>query len=391
MKTTYIFLVLSLVSILSFSQVGINTTSPDPSSILDVSASDKGILFPRVALSGTSDIQTIQNPAVSLVVYNTTTSGSLSKGFYFWNGTSWNTFGASVVSGNIGNNWSLTGNNIDNDKFLGTTNYIPLNFKVNSNQFALFDPHGGMALGFGAIANNENAIAIGTNANASNSNQATAIGASSTASGFQSTALGYNSKAISSNSTLALGHSSTASSFQATAIGYNSKATTNNNTLAIGTNSEATGENSTAIGTGAVASQNNAVVIGNISNANVAIGTSTPNVNAKLDVNGSYKLGEKGTVQRNLISFSNGMNLGTIQPNGSVILTINIPANMQPSTVAASLIVTPENSMSDDLSIAWSKLDGTQKIRIKLVNTSSLTFNNPYNKFYISVIEFKEY
>ena len=391
MKTTYIFLVLSLVSFLSFSQVGINTTTPDPSSILDVSASDKGILFPRVALNSTGDNSTILNPAVSLLVYNTSTSGGLSNGFYFWNGNSWNSLTTSVTSGNTGNNWSLTGNNIDGDKFLGTTNYTSLKFKVNNSQFALFHPNGGMALGVGAIANNEHGIAIGTNANASNSNQSIAVGASSTASGFQSTALGYNSKAINSNSTLALGNSSTASSFQATAIGVNSKASTNNNTLAIGTNSEATGENSTAIGTGAIASQNNAVVIGNTSNANVGIGTSTPNVNAKLDVNGSYKLGDKGTVQKNLISFSHGMNLGTIAPNGSVILTINIPAGMQPSTVAASLIITPEDSMSDDLSIAWSKLKGTQTIRIKLVNTSSQTFYNPYNKFYISIIEFKEY
>ncbi len=392
MKTTYFFVLFSLVSFLSFAQVGINTTSPDPSSILDVSATNKGILFPRVALSGSTDINTISNPAVSLLVYNTASSGGVVPGFYFWNGTKWNSI-TNTLTGNegSGNSWSLTGNDIQAGKFLGTTNYTSLQFKVNNNQFALFHPNGGLAIGTGAIANQENSVAIGTNANASMSNQATALGASATASGFQSAALGYNAKAITSNSTLALGNSATASSFQATAIGVNSKATSNNNTLAIGTNSEATGENSTAIGTGAVASQNNAVVIGNISNANVAIGTSTPNVNAKLDVNGSYKLGDKGTVQRNLISFSNGMNLGTIQPNGSVILNINIPANIQPSTVAASLIVTPENAMSDDLSIAWSKLNGTQTIRIKLVNTSSQTFNNPYTKFHISIIEFKEY
>ena len=38
-------------------QVGIGTTDPDPSAILDMNAPDKGILIPRVALSNISDIQ----------------------------------------------------------------------------------------------------------------------------------------------------------------------------------------------------------------------------------------------------------------------------------------------------------------------------------------------
>ncbi|WP_181566799.1 hypothetical protein [Aequorivita sp. CIP111184] len=418
---TYFFLAFSLYSFLSFSQVGINTTSPDPSSILDVSATNKGMLLPRVALNGSGDNSTISNPAISLLVYNTSSNGGLTPGFYFWSGNKWNTISDTSGGGGGGNSdgWSLAGNSIDNSKFLGTTNYNALKLKVNNSQMALFDPHGGLAIGYGAVANENNSVAIGTNASASNSNQATAIGASATASGFQSAALGYNAKAITSNSTLALGNSSTASSFQATAIGVNSKATTSNNTLAVGTNSEATGENSsaigqrakaeaqnstaignsslaknynsTAIGNGAVASQNNAVVLGNITDANVGIGTSTPNINTKLDVNGNYKLGNKGSIQKNLMSFSKEMNFGTIQPNGSVILTINIPSDLQPSTVAASLIVTPDNSMSDDLSIAWSKLNGTQTVRIKLINTTSQTFNSPSHKFYISIIEFKEY
>tara|TARA_R110000851_G_scaffold190370_2_gene340980 strand:- start:125 stop:1675 length:1551 start_codon:yes stop_codon:yes gene_type:complete len=263
MKTPYIFLVLFLFSFLSFSQVGINTTTPDPSSILDVSATDRGVLFPRVALTGTADNNTILNPAVSLLVYNTATTADLNPGFYYWNGSTWNSISqGSTGTGGNSDGWSLNGNNVDGSKFLGTTNYTALNFKVNNSRFALFDPHGGMALGYGAVANENNSIAIGTNANAANSNQATAVGASATASGFQSAALGYNAKAITSNSTLALGNSATASSFQATAMGVNAKATTSNNTLAVGTNSEATGENSSAIGTSSKATGQYAVAIG---------------------------------------------------------------------------------------------------------------------------------
>eukprot|EP00179_Madagascaria_erythrocladioides_P005219 CAMPEP_0198312722 /NCGR_PEP_ID=MMETSP1450-20131203/3993_1 /TAXON_ID=753684 ORGANISM="Madagascaria erythrocladiodes, Strain CCMP3234" /NCGR_SAMPLE_ID=MMETSP1450 /ASSEMBLY_ACC=CAM_ASM_001115 /LENGTH=225 /DNA_ID=CAMNT_0044015679 /DNA_START=57 /DNA_END=734 /DNA_ORIENTATION=+ len=49
-------------------QVGIGTTSPDPSSILDISASDKGVLIPRMT---TAERDAISNPANGLAVYNT--------------------------------------------------------------------------------------------------------------------------------------------------------------------------------------------------------------------------------------------------------------------------------------------------------------------------------
>lgn len=48
--------------------VGVGTITPDPSSILDVSATDKGVLVPRL---NTIQRLSIGNPAVSLLVYDT--------------------------------------------------------------------------------------------------------------------------------------------------------------------------------------------------------------------------------------------------------------------------------------------------------------------------------
>lgn len=62
-----------------------NVTPPDPSAMLDVLSSNKGILIPRVALTGLTDVTTIPNPANSLLVYNTGTT-NLSKGYYYWDG-----------------------------------------------------------------------------------------------------------------------------------------------------------------------------------------------------------------------------------------------------------------------------------------------------------------
>lgn len=57
-----------IITISGFSQVGINTISPDESSILDITSDSKGILIPRM---DTSDRTAISNPAEGLQVYDT--------------------------------------------------------------------------------------------------------------------------------------------------------------------------------------------------------------------------------------------------------------------------------------------------------------------------------
>lgn len=69
------FLPILLVSALAFSQVGINTSAPDSSSALDIKSTNKGLLIPRVALTGKTDLTTIPNPANALLVYNTSNAG----------------------------------------------------------------------------------------------------------------------------------------------------------------------------------------------------------------------------------------------------------------------------------------------------------------------------
>lgn len=54
---------------LNAQQVGINTSNPDPSAVLDVFSSDKGLLFPRLT---TAQRNSINNPAHGLTIYNTT-------------------------------------------------------------------------------------------------------------------------------------------------------------------------------------------------------------------------------------------------------------------------------------------------------------------------------
>jgi hypothetical protein len=73
-------------------KIGIGTTPSEGSAILEVNATDKGVLLPRVTLTSNTDQTTILNPAVGLLVYNTGTDpGYTVSGYLFWGGDSWKT------------------------------------------------------------------------------------------------------------------------------------------------------------------------------------------------------------------------------------------------------------------------------------------------------------
>ncbi|MBC8054514.1 MAG: hypothetical protein H7Y13_15750, partial [Sphingobacteriaceae bacterium] len=115
--------------------VGINSSgsAPDASAGLDVSFTNKGLLIPRVALTGTTDVATIASPTTSLLVYNTATAGTnpndVTPGYYYYSGA-WirlNT-GTSSVSG-----WGTSGQGgtVAGTNYVGTSDAVDLVFKTN--------------------------------------------------------------------------------------------------------------------------------------------------------------------------------------------------------------------------------------------------------------------
>lgn len=76
----FVFLIFCINN--SFSQVGIGTITPNTSSILDLTSTDKGFLLPRMTLLQKTAITT---PASGLLIYQT--DGT--SGFYYYNGASW--------------------------------------------------------------------------------------------------------------------------------------------------------------------------------------------------------------------------------------------------------------------------------------------------------------
>ncbi|PHR98270.1 MAG: hypothetical protein COA80_05635 [Leeuwenhoekiella sp.] len=330
-------LLVFLIPIYAFSQVGIGTTSPDNSSILDLSSSNRGLLIPRLNLVATSNTAPVSSPAEGLLVYNLATVNDVTPGLYYWNGSLWISAKAGSGAGSA-SGWALNGNNLngranDGSTFLGTTSYHDLYLKLNNQQIGRLQPNGGVALGLGASSSANQAFAIGESASAGNTSNY-AFGRGSNASGSNAYALGEGSVS-SQNKSYALGQSSNASGTSAYAIGESSRAqgtnsyaigasarsgatgsfafgngalSTSNNTLALGNESQATNNNSTALGYQAVSSHQNAVaigpaqtavdntiILGNTTNTTadayaatkVGIGTSSPT--AKLQVDGTLR------------------------------------------------------------------------------------------------------
>lgn len=94
-KIFYLFSVL-FITTLSHAQVGIGTTSPHASAMLELESNLQGILIPRMT---SAERVAITSPATGLLVYQT----NLTKGFYYYTGTIWTSFSSG------GSGWALTG------------------------------------------------------------------------------------------------------------------------------------------------------------------------------------------------------------------------------------------------------------------------------------------
>jgi uncharacterized protein (TIGR02145 family) len=94
MKRLFLTGTMVLISMLSlelYSQVGINTdnSAPDNSAMLDVKSTSKGMLVPRMTKA---QRDAIGSPATGLVIYQTDNT----PGFYYYSGTNWSCYSCTV-------------------------------------------------------------------------------------------------------------------------------------------------------------------------------------------------------------------------------------------------------------------------------------------------------
>lgn len=95
----YLLIIALLIFGQIYAQTGIGTTTPHASAKLEVNATNKGFLPPRVTLTSATDATTIPSPAEGLLVYNNGNNSGLVAGYYYWNGANWATIATAIAAG----------------------------------------------------------------------------------------------------------------------------------------------------------------------------------------------------------------------------------------------------------------------------------------------------
>ncbi len=269
------------------SSVGIGTTDPNDSAILDLASTTQGLLAPRMS---ETERDAIGTPATGLLVYNTDTNA-----FNFYDGSAW---------GAIGGGAGLV---LFNENYVDATSLVA----TGPNAMAI----GGYSVGAGYDTSTtgsfgNDSIAIGLNARA-NADRAIAISTGGDDSAGQAVASGTASVSIgkgtaSNTQSISIGQG-TASGENATAFA----AGTASGTFAIALQGTASGNYSLSIGDGAYARANGEISLGdgtdytpdgnndrvfnvgddgfdlftiNRTNGNIGIRNMTPDASAALDI-----------------------------------------------------------------------------------------------------------
>lgn len=140
------FIICTIISAQSI-LISPSTGVPDPSAGLEVRSSNKGMLLPRVALTGTADVSTITNPANGLMVFNTATVSDVVLGFYYWtSGTAkWNPVnGSGTAASNIeywdGANWVVVPAGTEGQYLMVSASNIPTWLSIVVPTLSTLDP-----------------------------------------------------------------------------------------------------------------------------------------------------------------------------------------------------------------------------------------------------------
>jgi hypothetical protein len=135
------------LSVTANGNIGMGTVSPNSNAILELNATDKGLLLPRVA-----DTNAIAGTKPNgLVIYSISDNK-----LYYYQGSKWLAVAAAAGSGNY---WDLLGNTgtIDGTQFTGTTDDVAFNIRVNNQKAGRISNSAGSITSFGYQVLNVNA------------------------------------------------------------------------------------------------------------------------------------------------------------------------------------------------------------------------------------------
>ncbi len=295
--------------------VGIGTTKPDPSALLDLNSTSKGLLLPRM---NQAQRDAIKNPAAGLIIFQT----DQVVGTYTFDGTTWQPSNARTADVSSIGAWEKQGNAIDGTDFIGSTNNFPLIFKVNGTQSGY--------IGLAATSNTFLGLAAGR-----------------FTTGFENTAIGTyamnNNIGGQYNVAIGSGALNAQTNVGTYHVGIGRNALAN-----VGSNSE----NNVGIGSGAgytlssgdfnLALGSNALYSNSTGNYNVAIGSqalqnNTSSYNVAIGVNALYNLNNAAATN----NFALGANAGLNMTNGSnnVLIGTNVANDPSITNISDKLYI----------------------------------------------------
>lgn len=195
---SFIIIILLSVNISKAQSLAVNTdgSTANSSALLDVKSTAKGVLVPRMTRT---ERNAIASPATGLLIFQ---SGPDSVGFHYYDGSKWTWMFSNANADSLA--WRTKGNTgtTDANNFIGTTDNIPFNIRVNNQKSGKID-HINWSTHFGYQAGNATTsgihnTAIGHQALVSNTtgNNNVAVGTlalNTNTTGDQNTAMGYGS------------------------------------------------------------------------------------------------------------------------------------------------------------------------------------------------------
>lgn len=274
----------------------------NPDAILELESSNKGLLLPRVALTGTTSASPLSTHIKGMTVYNTAHVSDVDSGMYYNDGTRWvrlanaGPLQAWNITGNAGTHsgTNLVGNAVDGN-FWGTTDNQSVIVGVNGIKVAKFDSLQNLTGGTNNVINNgpsagnslvwgnnnldsaTNTFVAGSNNRLSqNAGYSSLLGDNNTSSAQYTFGAGSNN-IISGNYSMALGQKDTASGVGSFAQGINNKASGRYSVVLGGDDpavsgwdggSIASGENSFSVGSGNRSVGRHSHTMGDVNTAN---------------------------------------------------------------------------------------------------------------------------
>jgi len=319
-KSALLLITLSLfIQDISAQNVGINGSgaAPNTAAMLDISSTTSGVLIPRMTQSERLALSPLPNPAQGLLVYQTDSiDQNEPEGFYYNTSIDSTAIWVHLSSTMQENQWNLLGNagTQEGTNFLGTTDDVPLSFRVNNEKAGVIDQLNGNSF-YGYQAGNST-------------------------SGLYNTFFGNQaglSNGIGANNTF---------------IGFGADATLSNLT------------NATAIGSYASVSANNSFVIGGTDTnlVKVGIGVSAPTEALSFDGNAIRRIWmERNTISNtagnHFVLRAGGATNGATDKNGGNLILISGSAtgtgssNISFYTSGAGISGTSDNPMTQKMTI----------------------------------------